>query len=317
MSEFKQSSSSSKNSKLSSSSSVNSTSTTTTTSTTSSSSTTTFRPYEEELKYIKQLSPYHYEIAPGFVPNMKCPGTFYVNDKLKDLIFEELQAACQCCRPSSNAGDTCVFSGGFLPAMKQIANVASLPGIVKSSIGLPDAHSGYGFAIGNVAAFDMEDPEAIVSPGGVGFDINCGVRLLRTNLTIDDVNPRKEELLQSLYDHIPVGVGTKGVVPVNSKDLDEILELGMDWAVREGYAWPEDKEHCEEFGRILQARADCVSSRAKKRGAPQLGTLGAGNHYCELQVVEEIYDPIAAKTMGINKVSTFSSFFFLIFSLSL
>uniref|UniRef100_A0A8C5IWY3 RNA-splicing ligase RtcB homolog n=8 Tax=Passeriformes TaxID=9126 RepID=A0A8C5IWY3_JUNHY len=191
-------------------------------------------------------------------------------------------------------------AGGFLPAMKQIGNVAALPGIVHRSIGLPDVHSGYGFAIGNMAAFDMSDPEAVVSPGGVGFDINCGVRLLRTNLDESDVQPVKEQLAQAMFDHIPVGVGSKGVIPMNAKDLEEALEMGVDWSLREGYAWAEDKEHCEEYGRMLQADPNKVSSRAKKRGLPQLGTLGAGNHYAEIQVVDEIYNEYAAKKMGID-----------------
>lgn len=106
--------------------------------------------------------------------------------------------------------------------------------MLKSSVGLPDVHSGYGFAIGNMAAFDMTDPKAVVSPGGVGFDINCGVRLLRTNLTLKDVLPVKEQLTQSLFDHIPVGVGSKGIIPMNAKNLDEALEMGMDWSLREG-----------------------------------------------------------------------------------
>ena len=168
------------------------------------------------------------------------------------------------------------------------------------SVGLPDVHSGYGFAIGNMAAFDMSDPEAIVSPGGVGFDINCGVRLLRTNLSEKDVAPVKEQLTQSLFDHIPVGVGSKGVIPMNAHDLEEALEMGMDWSLREGYSWAEDKEHCEEYGRMLQADPSKVSDRAKKRGLPQLGTLGAGNHYAEIQVVDEIYDKFAASKMGID-----------------
>ena len=159
-----------------------------------------------------------------------------------------------------------------------MANVAALPGIVRASIGLPDCHAGYGFAIGNVAAFDMADPEAVVSPGGVGFDINCGVRLIRTNLTEEDVLPVKEQLAQSMFDHIPVGVGSKGVIPTTFPNLEAALEMGMDWSVREGYAWPEDKEHCEEYGRMLNADPSKVSKRAKKRGLPQLGTLGAGNH---------------------------------------
>jgi tRNA-splicing ligase RtcB len=180
------------------------------------------RTYEEEMSFIEQLTSTKYQIKKGFVPNMNVPGVFYVNDALKDLVFDEL-------KQHSVAGGY----GGFLPAVKQIANVAALPGIVRASLGMPDTHSGYGFAIGNVAAFDMSDPLSIVSPGGVGFDINCGVRLLRTNLMEEDVLPVKEQLAQSLFDHIPVGVGSKGVIPTTAADLDSALEMGMDWSVRE------------------------------------------------------------------------------------
>lgn len=256
----------------------------------SSSGETHCRTYEEECKYLRRLDANSFEIQMGFVPNMKVPGRFYVNSVLEAMMFEELK-----CAQSNSSG-----AGGFLPAVKQIANVSSLPGIVGASIGLPDVHSGYGFAIGNVAAFDMDDPEAIVSPGGVGFDINCGVRLIRTNLHESDVRPVQEKLTQSLFDHIPVGVGSKGVIPTRATDLVEALEMGMDWSLREGYAWSEDKEHCEEFGRMLSADPSKVSARAKKRGLPQLGTLGAGNHYCEVQIVEEIFDKDAASKMGIE-----------------
>jgi tRNA-splicing ligase RtcB len=116
----------------------------------------------------------------------------------------------------------------------------------------------------------MADPTSVVSPGGVGFDINCGVRLLRTNLSYSDIEPIQEQLAQSLFDHIPVGVGSRGVIPTSAADLEEALEMGMDWSVREGYAWPEDKEHCEEYGRMLNADASKVSKRAKKRGLPQV-----------------------------------------------
>ena len=145
------------------------------------------RTYEQEQSYLEQVpgAPCQWRIKPGFVPGMRVPGTFYVNASLQDLLFSELE---QFCRASARQG--------FLPALKQIANVAGLPGIVGHSIGLPDVHSGYGFAIGNVAAFDMGDPTAVVSPGGVGFDINCGVRLLRTNLSEKDINPVKEQLVQ-------------------------------------------------------------------------------------------------------------------------
>lgn len=247
------------------------------------------RSYQDDLKFIERVSSCCYKIKKGFVPNMNVDGYFYVNDRLEKLIFEELRLAK-------------ARVGGFLPAMKQIGNVAALPGIVKASIGLPDIHAGYGFAIGNLAAFDMDNPDAVVSPGGVGFDINCGVRLLRTNLTEEQVQPVKEELAQTLFDHIPVGVGSRGMIPMQAKDLEEALEMGMDWSVREGYAWAEDKEHCEEYGRMLTADVSCVSAKAKKRGLPQLGTLGAGNHYAEIQVVDEIYDTHKAAKMGINFV---------------
>eukprot|EP00485_Elphidium_margaritaceum_P023439 CAMPEP_0202712584 /NCGR_PEP_ID=MMETSP1385-20130828/43523_1 /ASSEMBLY_ACC=CAM_ASM_000861 /TAXON_ID=933848 /ORGANISM="Elphidium margaritaceum" /LENGTH=477 /DNA_ID=CAMNT_0049372671 /DNA_START=120 /DNA_END=1553 /DNA_ORIENTATION=+ len=219
---------------------------------------------------------------------MRVPGKFYVNNKLEKVIFDELRDHC-------HRG----AFGGFLPAVKQISNVAGLPGIVKHSIAMPDVHAGYGFSIGNVAAFDMSQPTAVVSPGGVGFDINCGVRLIRTNLMYKDIVDIQESLAQTLFDHIPVGVGSKGIIPTNMKDLVSALEMGMDWSIREGYAWPEDKEHCEEYGRMLGADATKVSPRAKKRGLPQMGTLGAGNHYIEIQRVDEIYDKFAAKKMGI------------------
>ncbi|KAF6265848.1 tRNA-splicing ligase RtcB [Scenedesmus sp. NREL 46B-D3] len=249
------------------------------------------RTYEQECAFIQMVNDVQYTVKPGFVP-MRVPGTFYVNAQLKDLLFEELQQSVQ-------RGE----HGGFLPAVKQLANVAALPGIVKMCTAAMERLAGsgsssssssaaaeqlqpcrQGFAIGNVAAFDMDDPEAVVSPGGVGFDINCGVRLIRTNLTLADVEPVKEQLAQSLFDHIPVGVGSQGIIPTTARDLEAALEMGMDWSLREGYAWAEDKEHCEEYGRMLNADPSKVSARAKNRGLPQMGTLGAGNHYAEIQV---------------------------------
>jgi len=250
-----------------------------------------FRDYEEEKKYIRKVSETRYEIEKGFVPNMRVDGAFYVNESLEELVFEELRVACG--RGSA---------GSFLPAVKQVANVASLPGIVGYSLAMPDLHSGYGFAIGNVAAFRTDDPEAVVSPGGVGFDINCGVRLLRTNLFENDLQPVREQVAQALFDHLPVGVGSRGIIPTTSRDLEEALASGMDWSLREGYSWAEDKEHCEEYGRMLRANPGKVSARAKKRGLPQLGTLGAGNHYAEIQIVDEIFDQAAAKKMGIEEL---------------
>eukprot|EP00002_Diphylleia_rotans_P024388 TRINITY_DN4813_c0_g2_i1.p1 TRINITY_DN4813_c0_g2~~TRINITY_DN4813_c0_g2_i1.p1 ORF type:complete len:505 (+),score=89.97 TRINITY_DN4813_c0_g2_i1:55-1569(+) len=239
--------------------------------------------------HIRRINQNEWRILPSFQPGMLVPGTFYANDHLASLLGQEMEQFS-------------TSTTGFIPAIRQIANVACLPGIVKGSVALPDVHSGYGFSIGNVAAFDTEDPMAIVSPGGVGFDINCGVRLIRTNLSEKDVLPKKEILAQSLFDHIPVGVGSQGIIPTNMKILEEALELGIDWSLREGYAWPEDKEHCEEYGRMLNADPTKVSTRAKKRGMPQLGTLGAGNHYAEIQVIEEIFDKTSASKMGLDFV---------------
>jgi len=251
------------------------------------------RTLEEELTFLKRFSPTRYQVQIGFVPNMKVPAEIIVNDGLEKLLLQEFHDSC------------CAGEGGnsFIPALRQAANVAALPGIVGASLAMPDVHSGYGFCIGNVAAFDMNDPNAVISPGGVGFDINCGVRLIRTNLTEKDVDfETREKLADALANHIPVGVGVDGVIPCTEEDLDDILMNGVDWAIRQGYAWEEDKEHCEENGRMDTADSNCVSKKAKRRGLKQLGTLGGGNHYAEIQVVEEIYHPQAAETMGIGKV---------------
>eukprot|EP00915_Cephaloidophora_sp_WS-2016_P005506 GHVH01007328.1.p1 GENE.GHVH01007328.1~~GHVH01007328.1.p1 ORF type:complete len:356 (+),score=42.89 GHVH01007328.1:33-1100(+) len=251
------------------------------------------KEYEHPHPLVRRLDDNSWKIGKGFVPNMRVEAVFYVNDSLKSLVFDELKTY----RTNTNKQ-----TGGFLPALHQLANVASMPGIVGRAIGLPDIHAGYGFAIGSCAAFDVSLPDSIVTPGGIGFDINCGVRIIRTNLTENDVMPLKEELAQALFNHIPVGVGSKGIIPMNMNSLEESLFYGIDWSIREGYAWPEDKEHCEEYGRLLQADPSEVSSRAKKRGLPQLGTLGAGNHYCEVQVVDEIFDERSAECMGITGI---------------
>lgn len=256
--------------------------------------------YQNEIAYLQKISSTHYRINLGFVPNMKVPADIIVNKELEELLLAELKEALDAKSSSSKS------SGGnpsFIPALKQMANVAALPGIVRC-LAMPDVHSGYGFCIGNVAAFDMDDEEAVISPGGVGFDINCGVRLIRTNLTEDDVpvGEKREELAQALFDYLPVGVGIEGDIPATEKDIDEILKIGIDWAIEKGYAWPDDKIHCEENGRMTSANPDKVSNRAKKRGLHQLGTLGGGNHYAEVQVVEEIYDQNAASVLGINTI---------------
>eukprot|EP00741_Cyanophora_paradoxa_P023391 tig00021580_g22597.t1 len=277
---------------------------------------------------IEQINSVTYRIKKGFVPNMRVEGRMYVNERLAEVVFEELQSA--------RAVES---KGGFLSAPNQVANVAALDGILGASLAMPDIHSGYGFAIGNVAAFDMDDEKAVVSPGGVGYDINCGVRLIRTNLSKADVEPHRERLTDLLYKAMPVGVGGRSAVlddvyaerkrreverfklaleeagdaaalappqlkksDETARELDEILARGMEWSLEHGHAWPEDLEHCEEGGRLRNADPGKVSGRAKARGVSQIGTLGAGNHYAEIQFVDEIFDEAAARAMGITFV---------------
>ncbi len=181
----------------------------------------------------------------------------------------------------------------------QAANVACLHGIQKYSIVMPDGHQGYGFPIGGVAAMSI-DEDGVISPGGVGYDINCGVRVIRTDLDIKDVKPKLRELIDELFRNVPSGLGSTGKVRVSIQELDRVLNEGVEWAVEKGYAWPEDPEHIEERGSWKLADASKVSRRAKQRGAAQLGTLGSGNHFLEVQVVDKIYDPAIAKAMGIT-----------------
>ncbi|HQM67439.1 MAG TPA: RtcB family protein [Methanomassiliicoccales archaeon] len=180
---------------------------------------------------------------------------------------------------------------------EQAANVACLPGIVGRSMAMPDIHWGYGFPIGGVAAMDAE--EGVISPGGIGFDINCGVRLLTTALRAEEVAPRIRELIDSLFHAVPAGVGSKGVADVAADQIDRILEEGAEWAVAEGYGWEEDLVRTEEGGRMGNADASKVSSKAKQRGVPQVGSLGSGNHFLEVDRVERIFDPAAAKAFGL------------------
>ena len=180
----------------------------------------------------------------------------------------------------------------------QARNVACLPGILRMSYVMPDAHQGYGFPIGGVAAFDLE--EGIISPGGVGYDINCGVRLLRTDYVEKDVTARRRELLAEIFKEVPAGVGKGGVTKLSPNVLREILLKGAGWAVENGYGTNEDLERTEEGGRMKEADWVHVSPRARERGIPQLGTLGAGNHFLEFQKVERIFDADAARTFGLE-----------------
>ncbi len=221
---------------------------------------------------IKKISENVYEIPKK--ERMNVPGMIYVSEKIIESV----------------KGDK---------TLEQVKNVAKLPGIIGKSIALTDCHQGYGFPIGGVAAFDME--EGIISPGGVGYDINCSVRLLRTNLTKKDLEPKKEEIAHSLQRKIPSGVGRGSPFQLSPKQLDEILEGGAKKLVEMGYGFPEDYLHMEEEGCILGGDASKVSDRAKKRGIGQLGTLGAGNHFLDVLVVDEIFENDIAKKFGLKK----------------
>ncbi len=227
-------------------------------------------PWQEVLIKIDDC---RWEIPQSYKAGMLVPGLIFASESMLSHIWEE-------------------------HVFQQVANVAFLPGIVNYSLAMPDIHWGYGFPIGGVAATRIED--GVVSPGGVGFDINCGVRLLRTNLTGEEVRPKIEQLITELFVSIPSGVGSKGKIRVNRKELDEVLMKGSQWAVEKGYGEAEDIVVTEESGRIRGANPDKVSSKAKERGIPQLGTLGSGNHFLEVAVVDEIYDHDAAKVMGIG-----------------
>jgi tRNA-splicing ligase RtcB (3'-phosphate/5'-hydroxy nucleic acid ligase) len=182
--------------------------------------------------------------------------------------------------------------------LTQVANVATLTGLVGRSLAMPDAHQGYGFAIGGVAAADMQ--KGIVSAGGVGFDINCGVRLLRSDLRLKDVRPKIDAVLNQMFRDIPCGTGKKGVVGALSyEELDRVLEQGAHWAVKKGYGSTADLNHIEETGRIPNADPSKVSKRAKERGKDQLGTLGSGNHFVEVQYVSEVFDSEVAQAFGL------------------
>src|SRR5437667_2403719 len=185
-------------------------------------------------------------------------------------------------------------------ALEQVANVATLPGIVSASMAMPDIHHGYGFSIGGVAAMDME--EGVISPGGVGYDIGCGVRLLRTDLNEKRIRPKLKELADQLFRDVPTGVGSKGRLPLEEKEVSGVLAEGAHWAVARELGWPEDLDVTEENAQFTQADPNEISERAVARGRPQLGTLGSGNHFLEVQVVDRIFDAVVAEAFGLTEV---------------
>jgi len=187
---------------------------------------------------------------------------------------------------------------GHDEALQQVVNVATLPGIVKASIAMPDIHWGYGFPIGGVAA--MDDVDGVVSPGGVGFDINCGVRLVRTGLRVDDVRPRLPELMHELMRRVPQGTGARGALRLSPSELRRLIEQGVPYLAERGLATERDLEHTEEGGRLDGADADAVTHKALQRGLLQVGSLGAGNHFLEVQVVADVADERAAEAFGVT-----------------
>ncbi|ASQ45507.1 RtcB family protein [Legionella clemsonensis] len=183
---------------------------------------------------------------------------------------------------------------------QQIVNVANLPGLVGKAMTMPDAHWGYGFPIGGVAAFDA-DKGGIISAGGVGFDISCGIRCLRTNLSLNDILPHLEELAEQLFKQVPSGVGSTGKLHLSMQELDEVMYGGAKWAVNRGYGIDDDLPYVEEKGCMAGAQPHHVSEHAKKRQLQEMGTLGSGNHYLEIQVVKQIYDQKAAEAFGLRE----------------
>lgn len=224
-------------------------------------------------KEIKRISEVVWEIPKTYKKNMRVPARIYATKQLLDSMDE----------------------GVF----EQITNVACLPGIQKYAICMPDGHWGYGFPIGGVAAFDFEN--GVISPGGIGFDINCGMRLVRTNLRLEDVKPKLKDLVDLLFKIVPAGVGASGFVKLNNSQFDEVMVKGARWCVEHGYGWKEDLERIEEHGAIKGADPSKVSRKARERGIDQLGTLGSGNHYLEIQVVDKIFDPNLAPAFGIEE----------------
>ena len=183
---------------------------------------------------------------------------------------------------------------------EQTANVATLPGIVKAVYVMPDAHWGYGFPIGGVAAFDA-DEGGVISAGGVGFDVSCGVRTMLTALKVSDITPVQKQLADSLYQQVPAGLGSKGAITLDSFEMDAMLQGGARWAIQRGWGKARDLERIEEGGQMVGAQPSCVSDRAKERQRREMGTLGSGNHYLEVQAVSEIFDEDAAATFGLKQ----------------
>ena len=224
---------------------------------------------------LQRIDPFRWRIPASYQEGMHVPGVVYADDALIQQILDD-------------------------NALHQVANVATLPGIVGSSLGMPDIHWGYGFPVGGVAATDAQT--GVVSPGGIGFDINCGVRLLATDLLRDQIKGQVDRLADALFKALPSGVGGDGIVSLSAHEMREVMVRGSGWAVEHGYGLEEDLEVTEEGGCLAGADPDKVSHTALQRGMKQLGSLGSGNHFAEVQYVEHIYDQAAAEAMGIDQI---------------
>ncbi len=224
---------------------------------------------------LERVDPYRWRIPKRYNSEMHVSGMVYADDGLIEQIIQD-------------------------NALQQVANVATLPGIVGHSLAMPDIHWGYGFPVGGVAATDAE--HGVVSPGGIGFDINCGVRLLATDLLHEQVRGKVDKLADVLFQNLPSGVGGAGMRQLSASEMREVMLRGSAWAIEEGYGFPEDLEVTEEHGCLAGADPDKVSKTAVQRGQKQLGSLGSGNHFAEVQVIDHIYNEEVARAFGINQL---------------
>ena len=221
---------------------------------------------------LAKIEPYVWEIPTSWRDDMRVPARIYADDYLLEMTLKDR-------------------------SMEQLINTATLPGVVKYTMAMPDVHQGYGFPIGGVAATLL--PDGVISPGGVGYDINCGVRLLTSTIEADAIRPHMDSLMSALYANIPAGVGASGSIRLSGKELSNLLETGVDWAIRKQYGTAEDREHTEDGGCMAAAKASAVGPRALERGRTQVGTLGSGNHFIEVDEIVEVYDEEVANAFDL------------------
>jgi len=219
-----------------------------------------------------QIEPYVYMLKENTVQGQKVPVYFYLSERLFEILEED--------------------------AIKQAANAATLPGVKKAIYVMPDVHVGYGFPVGGVMATDPK--EGIISPGSVGYDINCGVRLIATNLTAEKVYPVRRKLMEEILKEVPAGVGSTGRIKLTKSQMEEVATKGARWAVEHGFGFEEELEHIESYGALPKADPSKVSKEAYERGSDELGTVGSGNHFVEIQAIDEIYDEEIANKLGLK-----------------